>query len=121
MITCVNRDLRLDLSVACIAISPELLMSGVDNETAPAALNAVIPGPDRNEVRLMNDHPSVAPPVPGDPLTALAAEYPEWHLHPAPPGVAAEHTSANGRRIRYIAARRVGELAAKLATAEAAT
>jgi hypothetical protein len=67
----------------------------------------------------MNDHPSVAPPAPGDPLTALAAEYPEWQLRPAPQGVAAEHRSADGRSIRYIAARSVGELAAKLATVEA--
>jgi hypothetical protein len=67
----------------------------------------------------MNDHSNVAPLAPGDPLTALAAEYPEWHLRPAPPGVAAEHRSANGRSIRYFAARSVVELAAKLATAEA--
>jgi hypothetical protein len=66
----------------------------------------------------MNDHPSVAPLAPGDPLAALAAQYPQWQLRPAPPGVAAEHTSANGRHIRYIAARSVEDLAAKLATVE---
>jgi hypothetical protein len=67
----------------------------------------------------MNDHSSVAPLAPGDPLTVLAAEYPDWQLRLAPPGFAAEQTSADGRHIRYIAARSVGELAAKLATAEA--
>jgi hypothetical protein len=36
-------------------------------------------------------------------------------VHPAPPGIAAEHTSADGRHIRYIAARSTEELAAKLA------
>jgi hypothetical protein len=66
----------------------------------------------------MSDHPSVASLAPGDPLAALAAEYPQWQLRPAPPGFAAEQTSADGRHIRDIAARSVRELAAKLATAE---
>jgi hypothetical protein len=59
--------------------------------------------------------------APVDPLTALAAlaaRYPAWSLRPAPAGFAAEHTSGDGRHIRYIAARTVEELAAKLETAE---
>lgn len=69
----------------------------------------------------MNDHPSTATPAPGDPiaaLAALAAQYPAWSLRPGPAGYAAEHTSGDGRHIRYIAARSIGELASRLATAE---
>jgi len=58
-----------------------------------------------------------ATPAPLD-LADLAARYPEWSVRPAPPGFAAEHTSASGRHIRYIAARTVRELAEKLSVAE---
>ncbi|MGO8883271.1 MAG: hypothetical protein ACLPN6_25375 [Streptosporangiaceae bacterium] len=67
----------------------------------------------------MPDRPSQpgCPPVPDD-LASLAARYPGWQLSVTSYGYAAEHTSASGRSIRYIAAHTVEDLAASLATAE---
>jgi hypothetical protein len=67
----------------------------------------------------MTNPTTPATPAPLD-LAALAASYPEWSLRPAPPGFAAEHTSASGRHIRYIAARTIAELAEKLSVADLA-
>ncbi len=68
----------------------------------------------------MSDRPSQppTPPVPSSALASLAARHPAWQLSVTSYGYAAEHTSASGRTIRYIAAHTVEELAASLATAE---
>ncbi len=67
----------------------------------------------------MSDRPSQpgCPPATDD-LASLAARHPAWQLTVTRYGYAAEHTSADGRAIRYLAARTVEELAASLATAE---
>ena len=54
----------------------------------------------------------------GPSLAAMAARYPAWQIRRAPFGFSAEHTSANGRHIRYIAGHSLAELAGKLQTAE---
>jgi hypothetical protein len=59
-----------------------------------------------------------ATPAPDDPLEVLAAQFPAWSLRRSPFGFSAEHTSANGRHIRYIAGHSLEELAGKLETAE---
>lgn len=59
-------------------------------------------------------------PAPDDQLAALAASYPAWSLRRAPFGFSAEHRSANGRHIRYIAGHSLAELAGKLQSAEVA-
>jgi hypothetical protein len=63
--------------------------------------------------------PPPPPPLPDtDPLWALAAQYPAWSIHRSPFGYSAEHTSANGRHIRYLAGRSIEESADRLQTAE---
>ena len=59
-----------------------------------------------------------ATPAPGDPLAVLAARFPAWSLRRSTFGFSAEHTSADGRHIRYIAGHSIAELAGKLETAE---